>query len=80
MPGVGAAGVGASGRGTATVFNGTATIVYLGGATVTASGAKQGIPLNPNSSFSVDIAFDDVLYGIVVTGTAAINVIVAMVA
>lgn len=72
------AAVGASGRGTVTVINTTATIIYLGGAGVTASGAGQGLPLGQNAIFSIDLAFDDVLYAITASGTAAINVLNAM--
>lgn len=52
--------------------------VFVGGADVTASGVKQGIAVAAATTFSMDLAYDDVLYGIVATGTQNVNVLNAM--
>lgn len=77
---VGSAAVGSSGKSRVTVANpvGATSTVFLGGATVTASGAKQGIPLLAGAFYSIDLAYDDLLYGIVASGTQAVNVLNAM--
>lgn len=58
-----------------TIYNDGAATVYIGGASVTASGAKKGAPV-PAASWGpgLDLGGDDGLYGIVASGT--VNVIV----
>lgn len=79
VPAVTSAAVGSSGKSNVTVSNPTGgQIVFLGGSTVTASGAKQGIPLAVGASITLALAYDDVLYGIVAATTQTVNVLTAM--
>lgn len=56
-----------------TAFNNGAVRVYVGGSTVTTSGATTGLPLDPGDSLNVETS-DDVVYGIVATGTCDVIV------
>lgn len=63
----------------AAVYNDGAVTVYVGGADVATSGATKGVPLDPTASVDVD-GEDDILYGIVATGTCNVIVLEAGVA
>jgi hypothetical protein len=59
------------------VRNPNATIVYIGGSTVTAdsTAATGGYPLAQNEVMSVSCAAGEKLYARVATGTAVVNVL-----
>lgn len=58
------------------IYNGSGSTVYIGGAGVTASGSNQGFPVLANtSSPSFDAGQNMILYGVVSTGTANVNVL-----
>lgn len=70
--------VGASGRNRVMISVPTGgQTVFLGGSDVTASGAKQGLPaLSGGVTVVIELAYDDVLYGIVAATTQNANVLV----
>jgi len=57
------------------VFNAGSASVYLGGSTVTSSGATQGILLAANATLNVPSlgGVPHSLYAVTVTGTATVN-------
>lgn len=59
------------------VQNNGASPVFVGGATVTTSGATQGVQVAANASLLVPGAPGDVLYGVVASGTATVAFLTA---
>ncbi len=57
------------------VFNGGSATVYLGGKSVTASGAAQGIPLAASATINVPSlgSVSHSLYAITASGTSTVN-------
>lgn len=51
-----------------TIYNDGAITVYLGGSTVTSSGATKGLPLLPGDSLAVEDQ-GDIVYGITAAST-----------
>jgi hypothetical protein len=62
----------------AQIANTGSVTVYLGGATVAATGASQGIPIAANASLQVPASAseDNTLYGIVASGSTTVSYLV----
>lgn len=56
------------------VTNYSAVSVFLGGANVAASGANKGYELQAGDSRAFGLPFGDQMFGIVVTGTARVDI------
>ncbi len=50
--------------------------LYLGGKSVNNTGGSIGFPLAPNTSIGIDLAVDDVLWGIASTGSITVGVLI----
>lgn len=58
------------------IFNSSAVPIYVGGSTVTASGAKQGIPVAPGQPYALDVGPNINVYAIQASGgTVTINIL-----
>lgn len=61
---------------TVTIYNGSAAAIFVGGSSVTTSGATKGVTVAASTSLVVCLSANDVLYAVAASATAAGDVVV----